>query len=452
MELPITKPSQVSYADELDFSELLEKMAENEHNGFIRITHSSEEGYILFKEGKKVAASYDRFLKSEAIDKIKSSFEKSDTLIEVFDLKESQMNYLIDLNKVYKLEEKPKSVSRPTETNLEPEIISDSENIFNPKEASYRKSADSLREEMELQYAQSENSDAETKTDSLDEPVTEEVVEETVEEVVPPVETPINETPVEKNIEPEAIIEEKQSEQPPEESSESEKSSGPEEPPAPEELPKEPPEELTIEEKVNEQEVSIPEAEVQGEIQSKVASEMGDTAESVTSTESEEPEILNEAQETTDVTEESSELVEEPEVPMDRLDLMKKYGLRDIDENEVENILDTYKGGFISSDDVEKIELTLMNKIKKSVMGIPKIRGTEVMVFLESSPELIGKIKIITIYEGKGLFSRLRGDSKDIQNLRYQITDITEMEIRKSFREYPQIVDNFDIDIEIHSP
>ena len=48
---------------------------------------------------------------------------------------------------------------------------------------------------------------------------------------------------------------------------------------------------------------------------------------------------------------------------------MKKYGLKDVGEEEVDNILETYKGGSLSDEDVEKIELTLMNKIKKINTG-----------------------------------------------------------------------------------
>ena len=141
--------------------------------------------------------------------------------------------------------------------------------------------------------------------------------------------------------------------------------------------------------------------------------------------------------------------IEEEAIPIDREELMKKYGLKDIQEEEVDKVLDTYKGGTVSSGDLEKIELTLMNRIKQSVMAVPKIKGTEVMVFLENTRELGGKIKIISEYEGKGLFSRIMGESKVIENLKYQVLDIVEMEIRKSFREYPQIVENFDINIEI---
>ena len=98
---------------------------------------------------------------------------------------------------------------------------------------------------------------------------------------------------------------------------------------------------------------------------------------------------------------------------------------------------------------MEKIELTLMNKIKKTVLGIPKVRGTEVLVFLDNTNELSGNINIIIEYESKGFFSRMIGESRDTENLRRQIINIAQIEIKKSFRKYPEIIDNFDINVEI---
>ena len=56
---------------------------------------------------------------------------------------------------------------------------------------------------------------------------------------------------------------------------------------------------------------------------------------------------------------------ESPKPSMDRSELMKKYGIKDIQEEDVTNILESYKGGSVSDEDVEKIELTLMNKNQK---------------------------------------------------------------------------------------
>ena len=347
MELPITKPSQVSYADELEFSALMEKMYEKSFDGFIRITHGSEEGYILFEDGNPAAAAYDRFLKNEAVEKIKKAMEKSDSLIEVFDLKPSQLSYLMDLNKAYKIEKEPSPnlSSSDMEGDTNEDDLDYDDGLFNPKEASYRQPIAKIEAEERVEYDRKQEFSSKSEK-----------------------QLPVNEPLVESVVEAEVV---------------------------------------------------------------------------------KEPVVESEPELDIDEIEEEEEEEEEEAIPIDREELMKKYGLKDIQEEEVDKVLDTYKGGTVSSGDLEKIELTLMNRIKQSVMAVPKIKGTEVMVFLENTRELGGKIKIISEYEGKGLFSRIMGESKVIGNLKYQVLDIVEMEIRKSFREYPQIVENFDINIEI---
>jgi hypothetical protein len=138
------------------------------------------------------------------------------------------------------------------------------------------------------------------------------------------------------------------------------------------------------------------------------------------------------------------------EESIDRPSLLKKYGIKEINEIDVENILYSYNGGSIDDNDIEKVELTLMNKIKKSILGIPKIISAEVLVFLENAYELSGNINIIIEYESKGFFSRMRGESRDTENLRRQIINIAQIEIKKSFRKYPEIINNFDINVEIN--
>ena len=101
MELPITRPSMMCYADELKFPDLLNDLSSNKHNGFIRITAGSEEGFILFKEGKEIAASYIRYSRVDAIEKIKSAMEDKTTLIEVFDVRSNQIDFFMDMNKPY---------------------------------------------------------------------------------------------------------------------------------------------------------------------------------------------------------------------------------------------------------------------------------------------------------------------------------------------------------------
>ena len=101
MELPITRPSMICYADEIEFPEFLKDLSAKEHNGFIRITSGSEEGYILFKEGKEIAASYERHSRVDAIENIKAAMDNNGTLIEIFDVRPSQIDFFMDINKPY---------------------------------------------------------------------------------------------------------------------------------------------------------------------------------------------------------------------------------------------------------------------------------------------------------------------------------------------------------------
>ncbi|MCG2829331.1 DUF2226 domain-containing protein [Methanothermobacter sp. K4] len=364
MELPITKPSKISYGDEIDFSELLEKLASDEYNGFIRITHASDEGYILFRDGVHVAASYDRFMKEEALERIMEVADKTDTLIELFDLKRSQLDYLMDINRIYAIE-------RIDERSVEHQV-EEEETYFNPKEASYRQPiADEERlETSEIAVDTSPEMEDTEFTGDLEA----EDLKSTETQSKPQVEVTREVTQ-----EPETL----ETEEPP-------------------------------------------------EIQA--------TDESAGADIRKEEGMEDEASESMDVSDSK---------PLSRDELMKKYGLRDIGEEEVEKVLETYKGGAITDIDPERVELTLMNKIKMSILGIPRIKGAEVIVFLDNTYDLSGRIKIMVEHEGKGIFSRIIGDSKEEENLKFHIMDIVEMELRKTFRDFPEIVDNFEVSIEV---
>ncbi|NPV64114.1 MAG: DUF2226 domain-containing protein [Methanobacteriaceae archaeon] len=335
MELPITRPTYISYGDELDFNKFLEKLARKKHNGFIRVTHASSEGHILIKDGIPIAASYDRYMKSKAMEKILEIINKMDTIIELFEVRESQIDYIIDINKVYKLEPTPPKIEKPTPTTEEKE---------RPKITPVKEKPTPTTEEIPT------------------EPETPEITEETekptptTEEKERPKITPVKEKPT----------------------------------PTTEEIPTEP--------------------------------------------------------ETPEITEETEKI----EKPLNREEVMKKYGLKDIDEEEVEKVLENYKGGAITTIDIERVELTLMNKIKKSIIGIPDIKSVEVMVFLENLPELEGDIKVLIERESKGLLSRLMGGAMKEEELKEHVNDIIEMEIKRTFRGYPKIIENFNVNIEIH--
>ena len=427
MELPITRPSMMCYADELKFPDLLNDLSSKKHNGFIRITAGSEEGFILFKQGKEIAASYIRYSRVDAIEKIKSAMEDKTTLIEVFDVRSNQIDFFMEMNKPYiigadaydlidkfkKPEEKeikPKAVPKPKpvsdalkESNSKPKVEKVKNQVVSkPQETIVPSPNNTSRESKSLTetdtFKQTVNQTENDKT------VKEEILEikntETIKEPVADNES------VTKNITDNESVTETVAE---------DKSAN-------KIIPKSVTEIVTIEPEVEESESKV-------------------------SNENPSQDISN----TTELTEKDTELLSQEESPkpsMDRSELMKKYGIKDIQEEDVTNILESYKGGSVSDEDVEKIELTLMNKIKKSTLSIPKIKGAEVMVFLDNVERLTGKVNIIIESQSQGFLSRIMGDSNKA-DLERQIIEISQIEIRKSFRKYPEIVDDFNINVEI---
>lgn len=508
MEVPITRPSMVSYADEVNFAQLLEKLLKNRHNGFIRVTAEDSEGYILFKDGKQTAAEYDRFSKSQAIKNIVSVCEDNKTLIEVFDLKPSHIDYLLEVNKpfiiepgydVYKIIDELKSTnttgSTPQETqtidsNLKPEPTISEDVSAHKSEIDSADSKLEPEEKLEPAVQESESSSAEleilsdeselssAESDLQSGPVDPEPsvleVQQTKTESVPEPETeskldtdslksdPVNESePVTESdpVDPSLI-----SKPEPEVGPVTDKADSSSEPVI--ETKTDPSSEQAVETETTtgispetEFETSNPEPEVLVSdvlisSEDKVSEDKKDTDKlnSKSRAALQSKESLKKELKTMESGQESEiePQVETKQEPMDRSKLMEKYGIKEMNEEDVEGILDDYKGGSISDDDVEKIEFSLMNKIKKSIFGIPKIKGAEVMVFLENSTDLTGDVNIIIEYEAKGFLSRIMGESKDIDNLRRQIINIVQIEIKKSFRKYPEIVSNFNINVEIN--
>jgi len=421
--MPITKPSMVSYADELNFAEFLEKLLKDKHNGFIRVTSGPDEGYILFKDGKQVAASYDRHAKSEAVENIKSAVEKSNTLIELFDLRSSHIDYIIDVNKPYMMEsdydvykvidELKGQENNETETSEKSEKIPESD-LKTTTKISAETGAETISVETKARI--------EPDSDSVQEPA---------KEVEPEIET---DNKVEDDTEKSEVPEVSQAPEP--STSNTSEVTEPSEVPEASKSPQLETQPETPKTTTSKPDTGIKEAPIE---EASLSADQTATSKS---------ELVKDLEKPLEEKETVIEEEAEPE-PIDRSKLLEKYGIKEIDEDDVDDILDSYKGGSIDDDDVEKIEFSLMNKIKKSIFGIPKIKGAEVMVFLDNSVELTGNINVMIEYEAKGLFSRLMGESKDIDNLRRQIINIVQIEIKKSFRKYPEIIDNFDVNVEI---
>jgi hypothetical protein len=353
----------------------------NKHNGFVRITSGSYEGYILFKNGNQVAASYDKYSKLEAVKSIKSVIQENNTLIEVFNLKESPVDYLINVNKPYLIESSDDVYDVLNELKK-----SDNDEI---KETNSNTKSKYLKKELE-----NESKNTTEVTQFIPKPVQNEpkpIKRETINQT-----EPYNEDKSNFISEKESKIESSNSEELKQSTSSDTK-------------------EILVDDTTYSKE---PKSEEEIQIQSEVVEDI------------------------------ENKSIEEESI--DRPSLLKKYGIKEINEIDVENILYSYNGGSIDDNDIEKVELTLMNKIKKSILGIPKIISAEVLVFLENAYELSGNINIIIEYESKGFFSRMRGESRDTENLRRQIINIAQIEIKKSFRKYPEIINNFDINVEIN--
>ncbi len=380
MDLPITRPTQTSYGDQIDFNKLLTKLESIRFNGFLRVTSGDSEGYILLKNGVQRASSFDDYAKSEALEKIESTVHDSKTLIEVFDVKESHMDYLMDLNKFFVIDSDSKV------ENILHDLKKNEKEPDNPPSTTL----DELKSEVNIDKTSKIEIEKEADTEIDEETISEEKEEEIQGEI-----EELDDT-IKEN--------------------ESWKDKG-----------------HPLDENSD-----LKDSSTSGE-EEKIRIPATEGINSNDNNEIDEPNAL-------------SEELKEPSFGaenIDRMDLMKKYGLKDVEEKEVDDILESYRGGILTDEDVERIELTLMNKIKKSILGIPKIKGTEVMVFLDNTSELSGMVSVITEYESRGLFSRIRGESKDIKDIKRQITNITQIEIQKSFRGYPEIMDNIEINVEI---
>ncbi len=440
MELPITRPSMICYADEIEFAMLLKDLSLKRHNGFIRITSGSEEGFILFKQGKEIAASYDRLSRVDAIEKISDAMNNKGTLIEIFNVRPTQIDFFMDINKPYiigsdayeiidEIKKSKDLTNIETETTPEPKAvptakpvskaIKESEN--NPK--SIKPTKTETIETIEPKQVPQNDDEIVNKEGSSNDS---EILSETKEAPNEPIEKSELESNSVKDVVPEIIKPKTNAEQLGEND--------------------------TNEQQTNQQ---IPEPVTEMNSESVIESEQEKPSDELkiepVTDESNIPSTEESVQDIDSTLEDDLETnsMENAEMPLvDRSELMKKYGIKDIQEEDVDNILESYKGGSVRDEDIEKIELTLMNKIKKSILPIPKIKGAEVMVFLENMDGLSGKVNIIIELESKGFLSRIMGDSKDI-NLERQIINISQIEIRKSFRKYPEIVDKFDVNVEI---
>jgi len=130
----------------------------------------------------------------------------------------------------------------------------------------------------------------------------------------------------------------------------------------------------------------------------------------------------------------------------ERYNLLEKYGLKDMDENEIEKLLGSYDRDSLNNKELESMERVLSKRIHSAIMSIQAIKKVAVEVFIDYSDELRGIVTIIVEYEHKGFLNRIIGPSNNI--LDAEAIELTQIEINDLFKNSPELVENFEINVE----
>ena len=139
--------------------------------------------------------------------------------------------------------------------------------------------------------------------------------------------------------------------------------------------------------------------------------------------------------------EEDIDLIEELN---ERDNLLEKYGLKDMEEKEIDELLGSYSRDTLNNKELESMERILSKKIHGAVMSIHTIKKAAVEVFIDYSDELCGIITIIVEYEHKGFLDKIMGHSNSMDA---ETIEVTQMEISELFNSH-ELVENFEINIE----
>lgn|GEM_PF-3641591 len=130
---------------------------------------------------------------------------------------------------------------------------------------------------------------------------------------------------------------------------------------------------------------------------------------------------------------------------INRYNLLEKYGLKEMDEKDINGLLGTYDNDSLDNKKLENMERILSKKIYHVIMSIPAIKKAAVDVFIYKRDELYGMVNIIVEYEPKGFLGRIIGTSNG--NMDVKTIEIVQIEINEIFINSPEIVENFEIKI-----
>ncbi len=133
---------------------------------------------------------------------------------------------------------------------------------------------------------------------------------------------------------------------------------------------------------------------------------------------------------------------------IDRFNILEKYGLKEMNEQDIEEIIGERDGNSLNNKEVENMERILAKKIHHAIMSIPTIKKAAVEILIENSNELYGMVNIIVEYEPRGFLDRIIGTSNKNNNVHAETIEVTQIEISEIFENYPEVVENFEINVE----
>lgn len=130
----------------------------------------------------------------------------------------------------------------------------------------------------------------------------------------------------------------------------------------------------------------------------------------------------------------------------DRYNLLERYGLKEMDEEDIDGLLGSYDKDSLDNKELENMERDLSKRIYQAIMSLSSVKKVAVEVYIDNSDELCGIVNIIVEYEPKGFLDRILGTSNVAMDAK--TIEVTEIEISEIFINHPEVVENFEIRIE----
>ncbi len=131
----------------------------------------------------------------------------------------------------------------------------------------------------------------------------------------------------------------------------------------------------------------------------------------------------------------------------ERCNLLEKYGLKEMEESDVEELLGTKKSNVLDNKELENMERVLSKNIYNSINSLPSIKKASVEVFVENDDELYGIVNTIIECAPGSFLGRIMGSSSK-ENIYYEAIETAQNEIMEYFDSCPEVVNNFQINVE----